>query len=770
MGLSIGVSGVLALLFSIYAYYTADDCIPNRQDIVYLKTILKDGSSYREVPYPLMDQLIETSADVVSGTHLHSWGNIWLELAGKDFQHRTDYADPEFFKVFDLPLKFGNSDTALKEKYSIVLTHKVSQQMFGETNPVGKTLKGADTLNLKITGVLEPISPYSSFRLGVLLPNTILEDNPAFRAQNNWENSFSPIDLKLRSGTDRVKLQAEVEQILRNHVVNADNIAEVRVMPYTQLRTDIIPVVDIIVKSSIAAICFILLIILVNLLNLNASTMLGRTKTLAVRKVLGSSKKDLILQYCIENGILVLGSILLAMVFFITFSLPRLNDTFGPEFGRISFSFTKDYPVVLGMIAIGVFATLIVSILPSLRFVKIPVYLGIKGRIEHFKSNYLFRNSFIILQFTIAILALCISVILNHQIKFMKNADLGFERNNILVGSIDLDYKNLDAAKPKFNALINDLESNDNVKYVSMSESIPSDYYFNYTTYTDVVQDRDVRMRRSYADDSYFKTLDVPIVQGRHFDKNIDRSDEYPAIINEAALKAFGWESIEGKRLNFKGSEGLGQPIVGVVKDFHYQDLQSAVEPLVHIYRDRRELDRHRFLMVSVKEGYEASVEQTMTEAFNGILSRKNYVQARLADKVSGQYLLIEGMLKTVNITALLAIFISCLGLFGLISFTAKRKVKEIGIRKVLGASVSGIVVLLSKTYMILVGVAALIAFPFAWYAMRSWLDQFAYSIDIKWWMFALAGIIALLITAFTLGLQAVRSATANPVNSLKSE
>ena len=117
MGLSIGVSGVLALLFSIYAYYTADDCIPNRQDIVYLKTILKDGSAYREVPYPLLDQLIETSADVVSGTHLHSWGNIWLELAGKDFQHRTDYADPEFFKVFDLPLKFGNSDTALKEKF-----------------------------------------------------------------------------------------------------------------------------------------------------------------------------------------------------------------------------------------------------------------------------------------------------------------------------------------------------------------------------------------------------------------------------------------------------------------------------------------------------------------------------------------------------------------------------------------------------------------------------------------------------------------------------
>jgi len=770
IGLSIGISSVLTLLFSVYAYYTADDTIPEKDTIVYLKTILKNGDDFRAAPYPLLDQILMSSPDAVSGTHLHGWGDMWLENDGDDFQNRTDFADPEFFEVFDLPFKFGNPETALNDKYSIVLTEKVSQQIFGDGNPVGKTLIGADTLNLKVTGVLKPISPYSSFRLGVVLPNTLLSENPNFKAQNNWSNSFSPLYVKLREDSDMGKFEKQIAQLVQDNYTNPETIASVNVMPFEGMRTDLIPVVDTIVTSSIAASFFILLIILVNLLNLNTSTMLGRTKTLAVRKVLGSSKKSLIAQYCIENGVLVFISIVLSIALFLTVNLPRLNDTFGPEFGRISFDIFNDYPVVFGIVIVGILSTLMVSVFPSLRFVKIPITTGIKGKIEQIKSSFLLRNSFIILQFSIAILCICVSVILNRQISFMKNADLGFERNGVLVGNLDLDYKNMDVAQSKFNALLNDLEANPYVKSVSTSESIPSDYYFNYSSYYDPAANKDVRMRRSYADDSYFKTLEVPIIEGRNFDRNIDKSEEYPVIINEAAMRAFGWTSIEGKRLNYKGSESTGFPIVGVVKDFHYQDLQEAVEPLVHIYRDHRQLSRHRFLNVSVQEGHEISVENSIVEAFNGISSRKNYIPSRLTDKVSGQYLLIEGILKSVNITALTAIFISCLGLFGLISFTARRKVKEIGIRKVLGASVSRIVILLSKDYLILVGIAALIAFPLAWYIMSSWLSSFAYSISIKWWMFIIAGLIALCITGVTLGLRAVRSATANPVKSLKTE
>ena len=451
-------------------------------------------------------------------------------------------------------------------------------------------------------------------------------------------------------------------------------------------------------------------------------------------------------------------------------NLPRLNDTFGPEFGRISFDVVKDFPVIVGIVVVGLLATLMVGIFPTLRFIKVPISLGIKGKIEQIKSNFLLRNSFIILQFTIAILFICIAVILNQQIGFMKNADLGFERSNVLVGSIDLDYKDLDAAKSSFNAMLNELEANPYVKSVSTSQAIPSDYYFNYTPYYDPETKTDVRFRRSYADDSYFETLEIPIVMGRNFDQNRDNPEEYPVIINEAAMKAFGWTSIEGRRLKYKTSKDEGHPIIGVVKDFHYQDLQNSIEPLVHIYRDKNALESHRYLTVKVAEGQEKQVSTIITSTFNSISSRRSYEQLNLNDKVSAQYQLIEGILQSVNITAILTIFISCLGMFGLISFLAKRKVKEIGIRKVLGAGVAKIVMLLSKDYIILVGIAAIIAFPIAWYLMNAWLGTFAYSISIQWWMFALAGFIAFIITSFTLGLQAVKSALANPVKSLRTE
>lgn len=770
LGLSIGVGSVLTLMFSVYAYYVADNIIPEQEHIYYLKTHLNDGNDYNEAVYPLLDKIKSTSPEVVAGTHLHGWGNIWLEVGDREFQNTTTYGDPEFFEVFRLPLKYGDHNTALKEKYSIVLTDKVSKQLFGEENPVGRNLKAADTLNLTITGVLEPISPYSSFRLGVLLPNTLLKDNPNFKEQTNWDNSFSPIFLKLAPETDIALFEKKVGKLVKENYADPTVISRMEVIPHSEVRMDSIPVVEIIIAGNIATSFFVLLLVLVNLLNLNTSTMFRRTKDIAVRKILGGSSKGVITQFCLENGILVLLSIIISGALFFGVLLPKMNDVFGADFGEINFSLANDYPVVLGAIVLGVLVTLVVGILPTLRFTSLPVSQGIKGKIDSAKGSFILRNSFIILQFSIAILFICVAIILNSQIGFMKKADLGFERNNVVVGNIDLDYKNMDAANSSFKALLNDLEANPYVTNVSTSQSIPSDYYFNYTRFFDPNTDSDVRLRRSYTDAGYLKTLKIPIIEGRDFNNDIDNGEEQPVIINRSAMEAFGWTSIEGKRLKSKNSDFIGNPIVGVMEDFHYQDLQNTVEPLVHYYRDEENLAAHRYLSVRVIDGQEKAIKSIIANAFAKIDSRKNYAQSDLSEKVSGQYRLIDGMLKTVNVVALLTIFISCLGMFGLISFMAKRRIKEIGIRKVLGAGVFKIVVLLSKDYIILVGIGALIAFPIAWYMMRAWLGSFAYSISIQWWMFALAGCIAFCITALTLGIQAIKSATANPVKSLRTE
>lgn len=770
LGLSIGIGSVLTLMFSVYAYFIADTNIENQENIYYFKTITTGGDSYMSSPYPLMDKIVETSPQVIAGTHLHGWNNIWLEQGEKELQEQTNYVDPEFFEVFSLQLKYGDTEIALEKKYSIILTDRVSQKIFGNKNPIGEKLIGADSLNLTVTGVFEPISPYSSFRLGVVLSNEILKDDPNFVSQTNWSNSFSPNFLRLRPDTDIAQLENHVNRLMRENYADPTVISELKAVPHSEMRMEAIPVVKTIVWGNIATSFFILLIVLVNLLNLNTSTMFRRTKDITVRKILGGSKKGVIAQFCLENGILVLLSILISGGLFLGLLLPKLNDIFGADFGKISFSVANDYPVILGAIALGVLVTLIVGILPTLRFISVPIATGIKGKIENIRSNFLLRNSFIIAQFAIAILFICVAIILNSQISYMKNADVGFERDNVIVGNIDLEYKNLEAASSSFEALLDDLNASPYVKSIATSESVPSDYFFNYTSHYDPDTSRDVRVRRSYADAGYLETLKVPIVSGRNFDENMDDQEDNPVIINRSAMEAFGWNSIEGKRLKFKNDDFEGYPIVGVTEDFHYQDLQNAVEPMVHFYREKENLGVHRYLSVRVAEGQEKAIQDMIASTFEKIDSRRNYEQSYLSEKVSGQYRLIDGMLTTVNVVALLTIFISCLGMFGLISFMAKRRIKEIGIRKVLGAGVLKIVVLLSKDYIILVGIAALIAFPVAWYMMNAWLGSFAYSITIKWWMFALSGLIAFLITSFTLGIQAIKSASANPVKSLRTE
>ncbi|WP_282160280.1 ABC transporter permease [Ulvibacterium marinum] len=770
LGLSIGVGSVLTLLFSVYAYYTADTNIRDQENIYYFNTITPSGASYRETPYPLLDKIVETSPQVIAGTHLHGWGNMWLENGDKELQERTDYVDPEFFEVFSLPLKYGDAKTALEKKYSIILTDRVSKKIFGNTNPVGETITGADSLNLIVTGVFEPISPYSSFRLGVVLPNDVLKDNPNFLSRLTWSDSFSPSYFRVRPDTDIAELTKHVNQLARDNYTDPSVFTELKAAPYSQSRMDAIPVVKIIINGCIAASFFVLLIVLVNLLNLNTSTMFRRTKDIAVRKILGGGKRSVVLQFCLENGILVFVSILISGGLFLGVLLPAMNTIFGADFGEINFSIKNDYPVILYTIALGILVTLVVGILPTLRFISVPISMGIKGKIAAVKSNFFFRNSFIILQFAIAILFICGAIILNDQIGFMKSADVGFDREDVIVGNIALDYRNPEQANSEFRALLDQLDANPYVKSFSTSQVVPSDYNNSFNPFHDPETKRDVRTRYAYTDKDYLKTLEIPVVMGRDFDETMDTAEDNIAIINRSALEAFGWESIEGKRLKFKNSDFEGYHVVGVMENFHYKDLQSGVEPLVHYYRAKEDLGAHRYLSVKVMPGHGAAVQEFLKQSFGDIASRRTYEQGLLSEKVSSQYNLIEGMLKTVNVVALLTIFISCLGMFGLISFMAKRRIKEIGIRKVLGAGVLKIVVLLSKDYILLVGVAALIAFPMAWYVMNAWLSSFAYSITIQWWMFALGGLIAFLITSFTLGIQAVKSAMANPVKSLRTE
>jgi len=770
IGLTVGLACIMTLMFAVYAYHSADTAIENQENLYYLKTHTVIGHSYPQTPYPLLSEIVNSSTDVVAATHNQTWNAPWFTYNDIEFQEGVNYVDTKFFKVFTLPFKYGNPQTALTEKYSIVLTEQASQRFFGENNPVGKTLIANDSLSFTITGVLERLSSYSTLRIGVLMPTAILEDNVGFKEAANWDNTFGTDFLRLRPNADIIKLEKDIMALVAKNYINPLEVKEIKVVKYVNILEDYAPMGVGIMKGAIATAIFILLVVLVNLLNLNTSVMYGRTKEVALHKILGGGKKSVMLQFCMENGLLVFTSLFIALLVFVSILLPELNETFGSNFGQIYLKPKKDYPILLYFILLGFVITLVVGVLPTLRYVALPISTAIKGKVDSLKSNFLARNTFITIQFALAIIFICAAVILNSQINYMQNSPLGFNEKNMTVARIDLEYKDKETAASNFKTIMEKLKANPYIESFSTSRMVPSDYIGNHALYYDAETKKKVRMRWAHADAKYLETFKIPLVSGRGFNEDLNATESNSVIINKRTMQAFGWENIENKIMISTGGDETEYKVVGVMEDFHYQDMQRGIEPLAHFYAGKQGLGNNRYLSLRITAGQEKSVLQSLENEFKKIPTRIDFKHEELTTKISAQYSLIEGILKIVNYVAFMTILISCLGLFGLISLIAKKRVKEIGIRKVLGAGVAKIIILLSKDFMLLIVLAACIAIPLIWMLMKMWLDSFAYSIEIKWWMLALGGFIALLITMLTVGIRALKAAIANPVKSLRTE
>jgi putative ABC transport system permease protein len=373
----------------------------------------------------------------------------------------------------------------------------------------------------------------------------------------------------------------------------------------------------------------------------------------------------------------------------------------------------------------------------------------------------------------LAITFIGITIILHSQIRHMKSAALGFDKDHVLVANFQLSYKDSKAASARFDALLNELRSNPAVQDISTSEVYPTGYDNNYNQYTDPITGRQVNFRHAYTDAGLLPTYNIPILRGRNFINGTTATDSLymnDIIINRKAVELLGWtaDNAIGRQLRAGGGAELYK-VVGVMEDFHYQDLTRNIEPLMHHYAGHTQLG-YTFLSVRTSPGSEKAVQRQLEAAFKQMPSRRNLQLEFMSDRVDHQYALLEGILKATNYVALLTIVIAAMGLFGLIALFTRQRVKEIGIRKVLGASPASIVKMLSRNFIILVGLALLIACPLAWVVMHRWLEDFAYRVDIQWWMLGGAGLIALIIALVTVAFHTVRAALANPVESLRSE
>ena len=497
--------------------------------------------------------------------------------------------------------------------------------------------------------------------------------------------------------------------------------------------------------------------------------MYSRAKEVAVKQMIGGTKKNIITQFCIENGLIVFISVILAWILFSLLLLPGIGDLVKDKFGEIETGIAKDYPLILLFTGIGLLFTILAASLPALKLAAVKVTDAVKGKLTsgNYKNSSI-RNIFITVQFVLAITLICVTIILSRQIGYMKTTALGFNKDDVAVVRLDLAFRDQKSADARFESILNELKNNPHVKALSTNNVVPTAYWENFNSFYDPATNKEVHLKQAPADAGYLPTYQIPLIQGKNFDDALAASQKNAVLINRSAMNAFGWKDAVGRQIKSKGDPET-YSVIGVMEDFHYRDLQNGIEPIVQWYGGKPSLENSN-LSVRTDAGYMKPVMQQLEKAFKTMPSRRSFSYELMSDKVDKQYTLFDGILKVANYIALLTILIASMGMFGLISLFAKQRVKEIGIRKVLGASVADITRLLSKDFLILVGIAIFIASPIAWYIMNNWLQDFAYRINISWWMFFIAGAIAIIIALVTIGFQAIKAAIANPVKSLRTE
>ncbi|QEC52468.1 putative ABC transport system permease protein [Anseongella ginsenosidimutans] len=767
-GLSLGMASIATLAVLVNQYVSTDDFFANKERMYYLKTFTPDGQSYRQTTFPLLYEIERTCPEVAAVTHWQGYDAPWLTFGEKEIQEQTYYVDTAFLEVLSFPMKEGNAATALDKEYSVVISERVRQQLFGEEPAAGKFISVNDTLQVSVTGVIA-IPPNSSLKGDVFFPMEFLKGQvQGFDEMANWYNTFAESYLLLHPDADIEQLNAKINGLVQRFYHEGHRDAEVRVAPFSDLKTESGDLVQKIIIGAGASAGFILLIMVINLINLNMATALGRSREVAVRRIIGSGKGTIALQFCLENALLMVASLAIAFGVFKGILLPWTSEIVGGQLGELYFREGQALRVSLLMLLVACFVVLIAAGLPAMRLTSLKVTEAVKGL--RARGNYSLRNVFITLQFALGIVFLCIAVVLNRQIHYMKAAAPGFNKENLAVVDLDLAFRNREQAAGRLNGVLADLRANPYVEGFSTSQVIPTRYDQNYNQFMEPGGNKEVHLRQVTVDAGFVSAFQIPIVEGRNFNDELEATEGNKVIINETAVKEFGWSEPIGKTLVEGSNTRNTLTVIGVMKDFHYNNLKDPVEPLLHWYGGKQGLNYNRYLSIRVGGGHSAEVLAGLEHAFAGIPSRKAFSFQHMSDLVDKQYSLVEGILRITSYVAVLAILIACMGILGLVVLVARHRTREIGIRKVLGATVASVVALLARDFVKLVLIAVLIATPLAWYLMQKWLEDFAYHVDIHWWMFALAGLLAVLIALLTVSFQSIKAALVNPVNSLRSE
>jgi putative ABC transport system permease protein len=694
-------------------------------------------------------------------------------------------AEPNLFKIFDIKVKSGDPTKDFLRPFTVMLSEEAAMRYFNDLNVVGKRLRFDNSFDLEVTGVFENFPLQTHWHPDFLISFVTLEDNNIYGRkglETNWGNNSFGTYLLLAPGTDTKKMEALFPAFIDKHYgtyaranfgapadfvasqtteINLQKVTDVHLHSHLDDEIEVNGNINNVYMMSVIGI-FIVLIACFNFINLSTARATKRAKEVGLRKVVGAFKNQLIFQYLSESVLIAFLSLVLALgIAFV--SVDWLNQFTGKE---LSLNLLSDWNLTVGLIAFAIIVGILAGIYPAFVVSGFKPALVLKGQQGSAKGKSGIRKVLVVSQFSISIILIIATAITFQQLSYLNTRDLGYDRSKV----VTLTYYGLLANQ--YDSFYNELLSSPTIKNVGRSSRIPTgrllDSQGNAVAMKgDSLIDTGVGLKYVSVDQEFFDTYGVEVAAGRNFSKEIPTDDSLAYIINEAAVRAIGWKTNEegiDKDFSYGGTKGK---LIGVVKDFHFESLHQEVTPMIFIPLKQGGAN---YVAVKISGNEMQQGLKHLETLWKKSLPGRPFEYQFMDDRYARLYESEQKEGKLFTIFSGLAIFIACLGLFGLATFNTMQRVKEIGIRKVLGASIPSILTLLSKEIITLILVANIVAWPVAWYFMNKWLGTFAYHIEMNIVAYLLSAFASIVIALITVSSQTIKAAMTNPANTLRYE
>ena len=771
-GLAIGLTAFFLIMLYVSFEMSYDNFHTKGDNIYRVVTDIKTPTDVMESDRPSIAVPPRLETDFEEVQKAVRIMDITLDIRKNNIKFKEPNSmavDSAFFGVFDFALVQGDKRNALKEPFSIVLTKEVANKYFGDGQAIGQTLKikneDIDDRNFTVTGIMEEMPANSHIQADILISMTTYSQGVMPEFDNLWGLYDPSAYVLLNSASDPKRLESKFLDFIERNIGNelrADKMAvTLKLEPLNTVYLvstrggKISGDVNLIYIFSVVAL-FILIIACINFINLTTARSVERAKEVGVRKVIGAGKRQLGFQFIGESVIICLIAFVFTVLLTI-FVLPQFSALAGKTIVASVFDITGHFAVLFIItLAVGVLAgSYPAFVLSSFRPVSV-----LKGSFLAGNKGVTLRKVLVVAQFSISIALIVGTVIIYNQMNFMQNQDLGFNKERLVVLETDI--------SPQLNVLKEDLKKLPGVISTGLSSSVPG--IQNNSAYSIIENnsgdDQVANLDAYFVDYDFVSQFGLKVIAGRDFSKDFASDSTEAMIVNEQTVKLFGYSNPSealGAKFSQWGKEGQ---IIGVVKDFHFKSLQDNIKPMTMAFgKEKADL-----LAVKIRPDDVQATLAGIQLKWESILPNDTFNYYFLDQAFDRQYRAQERFGNLFLAFAFLAILISCLGLLGLAAYSTLQRKREIGIRKVIGSSVLGIVHLVSKEFLKLIAISFLIATPIAWFVMDAWLQDFAYRIEVQWWVFALAGIFTLAIAILTVSFHAFKAAIANPVKSLRAE